>query len=705
MQAAPRVGPLSYALVTAARNEEQFIERTLQSVVMQTRLPIRWIIVSDGSTDGTDAIVRDYAQRYRWIDLLRVEGGEGRDFARKVRAFSAGYEKLRDVPYDIVGNLDADLSFDEEFFASLLEKFVGMPDLGVAGAPYLEGGVHYDYRFSDINDVAGSCQLFRRACFEDVGGYVPVEDGGIDWIAVATARMKGWKTRTFLDRPCVHHRKMGSAGRRTWEVWFRRGAQDYARGGDPRWEVARSLYQSTHRPYAIGGLLLLSGYAYQALRRSQRPVSRELLQFHRAEQMRRLKQAASGLLARRTRRENGPNTTADVLDESLRRLERWVETHEYRGYEPFDGLSSCLRPLTLDNRFLQQLLMQLVRQSPINLRPLLGIKPLESTKGRGYMAWGYLALFRRTCKDAYRRKAIACLDWLIRNKSPLYPDYSWGNHFDFASRAGTYAKQESIIVWTALVGQAFLDGYELLQDARYLEVAEGICNWILKLPREQSATGICLSYLASRQLSIHNANLLGAAMLARTAKHTGNEQLLDVARAAVEYTCARQHPDGAWYYAEESRYHWIDNFHTGYILDSLKGYIESSGDRTFQPHLDLGWRYFKTTFIGRSGEPRYYHDRMYPIDIQCAAQAIETLANFAEDDADALPTALKVAHWTIGNMQDPRGYFYYRRYPFFVTRIPMLHWGQATMYRALAVLSLKLAHEDGSVGAQRADGH
>ena len=194
-------------------------------------------------------------------------------------------------------------------------------------------------------------------------------------------------------------------------------------------------------------------------------------------------------------------------------------------------------------------------------------------------------------------------------------------------------------------------------------------------------------------------------MLARTAKHTGNEQLLDVARAAVEYTCAQQHPDGAWYYAEESRYHWIDNFHTGYILDSLKGYIESSGDRTFQPHLDLGWRYFKTTFISRSGEPRYYHDRMYPIDIQCAAQAIETLANFAEDDADALPTALKVAHWTIGNMQDPRGYFYYRRYPFFVTRIPMLHWGQATMYRALAVLSLKLAHVDGSVGTQRADVH
>ena len=303
MKAAPTTRNLSYALVTPARNEEKFIELTLQSVVAQTKAPIRWIIVSDGSTDGTDQIVQKYAQLHPWIELLRREDGEGRNFARKARAFNSGYEKLRDTPYDIVGNLDADLSFDEEFFAFLLERFVEMPELGVAGAPYPYGGMHYDYRFTDINDVSGCCQLFRRECLEEIGGYLPVEGGGLDWIAVATARMNGWKTRTFVERVAVHHRQMGSAGRRPWEVWFRRGEEDYALGGHPLWQCARSVYQSTSRPYVIGGLLLLSGYTYQFIKRAQRPVSRELVQFHRAEQLRRLKRAVVGILPWGKRRE------------------------------------------------------------------------------------------------------------------------------------------------------------------------------------------------------------------------------------------------------------------------------------------------------------------------------------------------------------------------------------------------------------------
>ena len=193
-------------------------------------------------------------------------------------------------------------------------------------------------------------------------------------------------------------------------------------------------------------------------------------------------------------------------------------------------------------------------------------------------------------------------------------------------------------------------------------------------------------------------------MLARTAKHTGTAEFSDVANAAMEYSCSRQLPDGAWYYGEDANCHWIDNFHTGYNLDSIKCYIESSGDQTFKPQLDLGFRYFKTTFVEPSGRPKYYHDRAYPIDIQCAAQAIETLAKFAADDPEALPTALKVARWTIRNMQDPSGYFYYRRYPLLVARTPMLHWGQATMYRALALLLLKREHEAGSVGMQPTHG-
>ena len=378
---------------------------------------------------------------------------------------------------------------------------------------------------------------------------------------------------------------------------------------------------------------------------------------------------------------------------SIDGLERWVESHDYKAYEPFDGLSSYLRPLTFGNRVLEQILLQIGRQSPINFRPLLGIKPLESTKGRGYMAWGYLTLLKLTGRDEYRQKATACLEWLIRNRSPLYPDASWGNHFDYASRGGTYSKHEPIIVWTSLIGQAFLDGYETLHDDRYLEIANSICNWILKVPREKTATGTCLSYFANRLCSVHNSNMLGAAMLARTARHTGVIELVDVAKAAMEYSCSHQLPNGAWYYGEDPTYRWIDNFHTGYNLDSLKSYIESTGDKTFSRHLDLGFRYFKTNFFEPGGRPKYYHNRVYPIDIQCASQAIETLANFSDYDHEALSIATKVAQWTIEHMQNRTGYFYYRRYPLLVAKIAMLHWGQATMFRALSLLLLRLQHE------------
>lgn len=385
----------------------------------------------------------------------------------------------------------------------------------------------------------------------------------------------------------------------------------------------------------------------------------------------------------------------EELKGSIARVERWVESHDYKGYEPFDGLSSYLRPLAFGSLFLEQILLQIGRQSPINFRPLLGIKPLDSTKGRGYMAWGYLTLLKLTGRGEYRQKAIACLEWLIRNKSPLYPDYSWGNHFDYASRGGKYSKHEPIIVWTSLIGQAFLDGYEILREERYLDVAKGTCNWILKLPRERTATGTCLSYLANRMNFIHNSNMLGAAMLARTAKHTEIAEFFDMAKTAMEYSSSRQLPDGSWYYGEDSQYHWIDNFHTGYNLDSLKCYIESTGDQTFRPQLDLGFQYFKTNFFEEGGRPKYYHNRVYPIDIQCASQAIETLANLSDYDHEALPIASKVAQWTIEHMQNSTGYFYYRRYPLLVSKIAMLHWGQATMFRALALLLLKLEHKKG----------
>ncbi len=378
------------------------------------------------------------------------------------------------------------------------------------------------------------------------------------------------------------------------------------------------------------------------------------------------------------------------IEKSIHKVEKWVEDHDYKGYEPFDGLSSYLRPLTFGNLFLERVLQQLVRQSPINLRPLFGIKPLESTKGRGYMAAGYLTMFKLTRDPHYKEKAVKCLDWLIVNKSPKFEKYSWANHFPFSSRSGKYTKHESIIVWTALIGQAFLDAYEILGDEKYLKIAISVCEWILDLPRERTDRGACISYYAFAQSSIHNSNMLGAAMLARTAKLARSGQYLDVAKEAMEYSLSRQLPDGAWYYGEASNQHWIDNFHTGYNLDSLKCYIESTGDKTYEPNMHRGLEYLKKTFFEANGRPKYYHNRTYPVDSQCAAQAIETLAHFSEYDRPSLELGLKVAQWTIDNMQDTKGYFYYRQYPLMKAKTPMLHWAQATTYKALTLLLSKL---------------
>ncbi|MHC4354646.1 MAG: hypothetical protein ACYS0H_18235 [Planctomycetota bacterium] len=378
--------------------------------------------------------------------------------------------------------------------------------------------------------------------------------------------------------------------------------------------------------------------------------------------------------------------TKGLVERSIIKVANWIEDHDYRGYEPFDGLSSFLHPLTCHNLFCERLLQQLVRRSPANLRPLLGIKPQESTKGRGYMARGYVLMFRATRATRFKDKAVEMLSWLERNKAPGHAHYSWGNHFDFSSRSGRLPKLEPILVWTSLIGQAFLDAYETLGEERYLDVSRSICDWILALPRERTSAGTCLSYVRFKQSSIHNANMLGAAMLARTARFTDDNFLRQIAGSAMEYSCLRQLPDGAWFYGETPENHWIDNFHTGYNLDSLKCYIENVGDGQFEGNLRKGFDYYKRTFFDADGMPKYYHDRAYPVEIQCASQSIDTLSYFADYEDSSLTLAMKVAKWTIANMQDKSGYFYYRRSRWTQSRIPMLHWGQATMFCALSRL-------------------
>jgi glycosyltransferase involved in cell wall biosynthesis len=189
-----------YVLITPARNEEKYIKQTICSVISQSLLPQKWIIVSDGSTDRTDEIVANYLVQHPWIELVRMPEHRDRQFAAKVQCFNSGYGRLGGVDFDIIGNLDADITFDADYFNFLMEKFDNDPQLGVAGTPFVEGNTSYDYRYTDIQHVSGACQMFRRRCFDEIGGYQPIKGGGIDWLAVITARMNNWKTRTFTEK-------------------------------------------------------------------------------------------------------------------------------------------------------------------------------------------------------------------------------------------------------------------------------------------------------------------------------------------------------------------------------------------------------------------------------------------------------------------------------------------------------------------------
>src|SRR6266850_8499099 len=278
-----------YVLITPARNEAAFIELTLKSMTAQTVKPLKWVIVSDGSTDGTDEIVKRYAASNDWIELLRMPERKERNFAGKVHAFNAGYACVKDSDYEFVGSMDADLSFEADYFEFLLRKFEGQKSLGLVGTPFKENNVGYDYRFVSIEHVSGACQLFRRECFETIGGYTPVRGGGIDLIAVTTARMKGWQTRTFPERVLIHHRAQGSAKYNSVMIRFKDGEKDYVLGGHPLWEMFRWVYQMSRRPFIIGGCALLAGYVSSFIRRKPKSVSPELQRFRRGEQMQRLK--------------------------------------------------------------------------------------------------------------------------------------------------------------------------------------------------------------------------------------------------------------------------------------------------------------------------------------------------------------------------------------------------------------------------------
>lgn len=306
----------------------------------------------------------------------------------------------------------------------------------------------------------------------------------------------------------------------------------------------------------------------------------------------------------------------------------------------------------------------------------------------GFLARGFIRMHKATGVQVWADKAQFALQWLIENTSNGYSGACWGNHFDYQSRGFYLPKGVPTIVWTSLVGHAFLDAYEHFSDSKYLQVAVSACEHILlDLDVTVEGDSACISYIPTKNSPCHNSNTLGASLLARTYSHTRDGRYRALAQRALQYAANHQRPDSSWYYAEASNCHWVDNFHTAYVLDCFKYYAEATGDDRFNKNLERGYEYWKRTFFLSNGIPKYYNHKLLPIDIQCCSQAIDTLVFFSDWDPESLTLASKIARWTIDNMHDPSGYFYYRRYSrWLVNKTPTLHWGQATMLCALAGL-------------------
>ena len=284
-----RVGN-SYVLISAARDEEAYIPKVLDSVTSQTILPKQWVIVNDGSRDRTGDIVREYQKDHPFISLLEVGADKGRSFGSKALAVRAGYELLKDLEFDFIGNLDADVSFAPTYYESILKKFEANPKLGIAGGVIMDrvnGG--FQRSFSNLNHTPGAIQFFRREIFDKIGGYPKLRTGGIDSAAAIMTRMHGWQTKSFEDLEVYHYRREGTGDSNILRARTRQGATDYNLGSHPVFEIVKAARRLAERPWIIGSMLRLYGFFMPLVRGTDRDIPDDVVKFLREEEMKRLK--------------------------------------------------------------------------------------------------------------------------------------------------------------------------------------------------------------------------------------------------------------------------------------------------------------------------------------------------------------------------------------------------------------------------------
>ena len=376
----------------------------------------------------------------------------------------------------------------------------------------------------------------------------------------------------------------------------------------------------------------------------------------------------------------------------LHKLRIYIEKENFKGYDPYDALNSpLLKTLTFNSKYARIACIQLLKKLPINLRPLLGIRKEHNPKGLGLFLWGYAKLYRIEKKKEYLERIQYLLGLLDRLKSRGYSGNCWGYNFDWQSRAFYIPKFTPTIVNSSFIGHALIGTYKYTELQKALEMAISIKDFILNdLNRREEDGTLCFSYTPLDYTAVHNANLLGASLLIRLYKHTNDSVLNETALSSLAYSMKYQRDNGSWYYAETDFQRWIDSFHTGFNLQSVAYFLEEGFADEFKTAFEKGVEFYSDNFFLEDGTPKYYHNKLYPIDIHAPAQAVVFFSKRGETYKDLTE---KIVQWMTENLWSAKGFFYFQKKKLHITKIPYMRWGQAWAFHALTEYSFHHVHK------------
>jgi hypothetical protein len=380
------------------------------------------------------------------------------------------------------------------------------------------------------------------------------------------------------------------------------------------------------------------------------------------------------------------------IEQAFDDLLAWCRRSDFAGHDPFDALNSRLFQSTpfRHSRVARLFWTQAVKRSPLNLRSLALVPPQQNAKGIALFALASLANYRRLKTRKAETDARELLARLWQMRIPGYSGAAWGYNFAWQSRNFFAPQGAPTIVPTAFAARALVEAHQTFGDDNYLRMARSSCDFILRdLKRTvETPEEICFSYSPLDNTRVFNSSLLAAETLASVGVLTGENELCDLALRAARYVVRRQREDGSWPYGDASGQEWVDNFHTAYVLLSLKR-IANSGNAqepALNRALQRGYEFWRERFFLADGWPKYYHDGLYPADAHAAATAIITLLELQETDRGALAFAEKIAAWTIRNLRDGEGFFYYQRRRFYTVHTPYMRWTEGWMLYALGRL-------------------